>query len=180
MNKLYKEGDEITVNGGPYTDVTFGQKYIVTSISDDCKSLRIVDDNADRNWIKWSDCSHHLADNDIDRAKGLVGKNVRLTGEGEVSDIEIYAWSVWNKFQVQEDNGHDEITRLIERDGYCVTVEDEDGYSHTLTNITVLTNRIKLNAEYTAVIKGNDVVVGCQTIPIEKVKEIIKRHEDLN
>ena len=178
MNELYEEGDEITVNGGHYTDVTFGQTYIVAKISNDCKSLRIVDDNADKNWIIWSDCSHHLADNNINRAKRLVGKNVRLTEEGEVRDIEIYAWSVWNKFQDEDDD--DEITRLIERDGYCVTVEDEDGYSHTLTNITLLTSRIKLNDEYTAVIIGNDVVVGCQTIPIEKVKEIIKRHEELN
>ena len=57
MNELYEEGDEITVNGGHYTDVTFGQTYIVAEISNVCKSLRIVDDNADTNWIIWSDCS---------------------------------------------------------------------------------------------------------------------------
>jgi len=178
MNKLYKVGDKITVNGGSYTDVTIGQQYIVTRISGACESLQIIDDNEDTNWIRCSDCSHHLGDNDIDRAKGLVGKNVHVIEEGVVSDIKIHAWSVCNKFQ---DSGEDkETTRLIERDGYCVTVEDEVGISHTLNNITVVSNRIKLNAEYTAVIKGDDVVVGCQTIPIEKVKEIIKRHEELN
>ena len=38
---------------------------------------------------------------------------------------------------------------------------------------------VKLNADYTAVITKDQVVVGCQTFPISKMKEIMDAHKAL-
>lgn len=40
-------------------------------------------------------------------------------------------------------------------------------------------NTVQLNKDYSAKVSKHEVVVGCQTIPIDKVKEILKISESL-
>jgi hypothetical protein len=40
-------------------------------------------------------------------------------------------------------------------------------------------NKIRLNSEYTAEIKGDVVHVGCQTIPLKRLEEILERAKEL-
>jgi len=41
------------------------------------------------------------------------------------------------------------------------------------------TKEVKLNSEYSAIVSKDTIKVGCQTIPYEAVKEIVKAHDSL-
>lgn len=87
---------------------------------------------------------------------------------------------------LQSDNAL--IDKLIEESGidrfwydsYCDYNNSEEWYKNFLENEeeyrTVKSNTVKLTRSYSAVVdkKAKVVKVGCQTIPIEKVEEILK------
>jgi hypothetical protein len=71
------------------------------------------------------------------------------------------------------------ILDIVKKSGYCYFVIGEN-FLAPASKITAISNRVVLNSEYTAIITKESVLVGCQTIPIEKVQEILKNHKDIH
>lgn len=83
-----------------------------------------------------------------------------------------------NIFFVNDDNRLDRASSNYSfKDGFKILFFEEflSKESFELTS-----KKIVLNNQYEAVIYKDKVVVGCQTIPIEKVKEILKISEELS
>ena len=65
---------------------------------------------------------------------------------------------------------------------YCVVLTGrsmEDPYDTLTLEEIVVSKELELNSEYTATITKGKVQVGCQTFDIEKVRELIKLHDEI-
>jgi hypothetical protein len=180
----YKVGDKVKVKP-KYKDqeyrndlVQLNKWYTVSRLDESDGTFYFRDDEGDELWAEdhWfilHGCSAH---NDIDYAKSLVGKLVDVKVNGRNKQVIIDSFAVYSKHsEPLEEKGK----KLIERDGYCVIVEDKNGYGFVLDDVKEISNKVVLNDEYTAVVDKDNVVVGCQTISIEKIKEILKIHTKL-
>jgi signal peptidase I len=179
MTTTFKAGDIVTLKKSEKDSasyLTFGKNYKVTRGTDDEGDITLIDDEGydDYYLSKYFELASII--NSIPYAQSIVNTNVVIKKSGK--RVKIAAFSTWNKFYTK---GLDKkMLDLIKKDGYVVTVEGEDGTSYCLDEISQLTNEVVLNDEYTAVIEGDIVKVGCQDIPIDKVKEILDAYNKLN
>lgn len=67
---------------------------------------------------------------------------------------------------------------LVDKQGFAVYLEDEDDYIE-ISDAKEVTNVLKLTDSYDAVIGDGVVTVGCQTIPIDTVREIVRLADSL-
>jgi hypothetical protein len=174
MKKQFKIGDLVIPISGTDSEQFFLEQkegYRVEDISDN--EIYLFDDEADSNW--WDGNEFRLAiQNNFDHAFSLIGKTVLFEGK----KFKISSVSVWSKFYPTSDKG---IQKVIKEHGYCVMVEDEDqDIAVPFAEVSLDGNVIKLSDEYDAVIDGDNVIVGCQTIPIAKVQEILDLHKKLS
>jgi hypothetical protein len=165
-----KIGDKIKCVNQGYQSLKNGNIYEVLSFDDEMVSVININGNkelfyrsrfveVDTNSIEWQ----------IENAKSLVGKLVEYDG----NVFSVTHWGVGNE------NTGDTVVNCNLVDGYCVYVENRF-YTAPVDKLTVIENQITLNENYSAMIEGNNVIVGCQTIPIDKVKEIIALHEKIS
>lgn len=172
MKNTFKVGDQIRyictanlVSGS----LTFGKVYEV--LGGDVDGPSIINDLGDRSFYMAYrfELANSLID-DIKKAKSLIGKTVRQISIGETFIPEFFG--VANEYNRNVDSRD-----LV--DGYAVYLENQD-YISVLSDLEEVTNIVNLTDDYNAIIEGDIVKVGCQNIPIEKVKEIIKLWESLS
>jgi hypothetical protein len=108
---------------------------------------------------------------DFNHALSLVGKNVYYKGK----PFMVEAATVFNKYYPTDNKT---ITREVKEFGYSIVLENDDGFA-PFSEIEEISNKVVLNDEYSAIIENDVVKVGCQTIPIDKVEEILKTHKKL-
>jgi hypothetical protein len=111
------------------------------------------------------------------KAEGLIGKTVLGSKFNRTFAVEGIRM-LNSKFGVPTwlapaDNDY------LKKHGFLIIVECAADYANVAT-CEVIDNIINLNGEYDAVIEGKFVKVGCQTIPIEKVQEILDTYKKLN
>jgi hypothetical protein len=112
----------------------------------------------------------------IEKAQGLIGKQMFGRKYGKVFTVD--SMRLFN-------NKHGVPTWLVPADteylkkhGFLVIVENASDYANVDIQ-EVINNVVKLNDDYDAIIVGNIVKVGCQSIHIDKVKEILNIHNKL-
>lgn len=104
---------------------------------------------------------------DIEKAKSMIGKTLKT----RIGNIFTPAtWGVGNQYSKNFS---------ISKGDNAVYLEDADIIA-LLSDCEVANNTMKLTDDYNATLEGDIVKVGCQSIPIEKVKELLKLYEDLN
>ncbi len=111
----------------------------------------------------------------VERAESLIGKKVRNGNSG--ADLVVGDFCIILT-QKQADERSLSVIEEFQKNGFCIALRDVGAYS----SIPLLDNTelfqediiIKLTDEYDAIISKNEVKVGCQTIPKEKIVEIYK------
>lgn len=106
-------------------------------------------------------------------ANSIVGKRVKSKNS--------YGSAIVSKVRILTEIGHasSSVDVHIEKHGWCVVVS-YGIYSQSVMDIDVVDEfKVKLNETYTAIVSLNGVEVGCQTFPIEKIKDILKAHQQL-
>lgn len=174
MANKYKVGDRVLVLEGTNAEDYFQHNpkgYEVEDVDGD--NIWLTDDDGDENW--WEEEEFRPAvQNDFNQAFGMIGETVLFEGK----KFKISSASVWSTFYPTSDKS---IQKVIKEHGYCVLVEDVDrDLAVPFSEVSLIGNVIKLSDEYSAVIQGNNVIVGCQTIPIAKVQEILDLHKKLS
>ena len=105
----------------------------------------------------------------IDFAQTFIGKSVM----GEANAFVVEGFSLFNKFSSPSwMNAEGEA--FIEKNGWVVVVENNDDFSVVTKDLDVV-NMVKLNDTYDAIIEGDYVKVGCQTIHKDRILELAKR-----
>jgi hypothetical protein len=183
MKTIFKTGDLVRYNNtSPSVYLSYNTIYTVVRGTDGDGDITITDDTGDLDYYRSEYFELAYSDNSIDYAKQLAENNTKVKvrlSDNTIENVSIDAFSVWNKFF--DNKSISRMTELIKRDGYCVTVEDVKGRTILLEEIVQdKPNTVILNDEYNAIIKGDVVSVGCQDIPIEKVKEILEVYNNLN
>lgn len=112
----------------------------------------------------------------IEKAQGLIGKHMIGRKYGKVFTVDsirlfnnkhgIPSWLV------------PADTEYLKKHGFLVIVENASDYANVDIQ-EVINNVVKLNDDYDAIIEGNIVKVGCQSIPIGKVREILETYNKL-
>lgn len=175
MAKKFKTGDLVLPIEGSEAEQYFQQnpKGYQIEDHDGDSEIYLTDDDDDENW--WEESQFRLAaQNDFNHAFSLIGKTVLFEGK----KFNISSVSVWSKFYPTSDKG---ILKVIKEHGYCVMVEDEvRDLAVPFAEVSLTGNVIKLSDEYNAVIEGDNVIVGCQTIPITTIQKILDLHKTLS
>lgn len=173
MNTKIKKGDIITPLCSNWTYLTKGKEYTVIDIDYDTGHMSIIDDDGDDAAYLPEDFRIvYQNPNDFEFALTLVGESFKIDGK----TVNVKAVSVWNKYYP---SNNPTINKIVKDFGYCVVLDDGNDV-YALTQYNAIDNKVQISDDYTAVIEGDDVVVGCQTISIDKVKEILEIHKQLN
>lgn len=78
-----------------------------------------------------------------------------------------FPYIVWNGRYITQSKKREEHYVVVSVDEFIQMIKDTK--EHT----------VELNSEYDCLIKKDEVIVGCQTIPMSVVQEIVKRHKKL-
>ncbi len=153
---------------------TLDQEYEVLEVNDG-NTIYLRDDDGDRN--NWENEEFILVDKtntgSVNSAEQYVGKVVvynrkKLTVDG------------WCKITpaILYNDTPQEIFDIVEASGFCFCLCSND-VIFPVSKTKIVDNRVVLTDDYTALI-GKDVInVGCQTIPFQKVLDIVAAHEEL-
>ena len=124
---------------------------------------------------------NHLGDSlesQIARAKTYIGQTVRKSGT---------TYDIVNVRVVMSDSEPDltcRVVELLQTNPWVVCIVSDLNTTLPIMDKnfnSVPTNKtIKLTSDYDAVVYKDKVVVGCQTIPVEKIEEILTIVEELN
>jgi len=101
----------------------------------------------------------------IRRVIGVTGGKFLFLDDNDRADVESFGLDYFNYFN--------NIVRVYEGLAGRCDITGWSDYKHT-TVLWKKSNSVRLNDEYTATIEGDVVVVGCQRIPLEKVRELVK------
>lgn len=184
MQLTYKVGDASTIKETvKHRDITHGKTYAVTKsfmcINGKTPYIVIIDDNNDTHDIPADDvqlfditkCSipeqYHYA-------VSLIGDKAKFYNETfTVADVSIAHKGSWNGSTYVDDE--------LATNEKCVAIHLDHYRSVPLSRITVLpkSHELKISDDYTARITKDNVIIGCQTIPIEIVRELVKLADSL-
>jgi hypothetical protein len=174
MKQTFKTGDKIKficTNNEVSGTLTIGKIYEVDSMSHDGHPYVV---NNNKQVSCYMDYRFELVNDNslearIEKAKSLIGKPIRKN-----DDITFIpdSWAVGNKY-----GNH--YTNDLDENGLVVYVENED-YIAKVEEAELVKNHITLTDDYDATIEKDFVRVGCQNVPIEKVREIISIWESLH
>lgn len=105
----------------------------------------------------------------VAKGESFIGKNVESdTGVFKVEFVNLY-----NRNSHIPEWFPDWAQDIIDDRGWVVLVENNDEFSNA-DKVVEITNSIILNEEYTAIVDGDVVKVGCQEIPTENVLKLAK------
>jgi len=170
MKNKFKIGDKvkfICTKNEVSNSLTIGKIYEVLGVEYD-GSPRIKNDRG--NVSTYMHYRFEEVDDlfdDIEKARNLVGKMIMCSKSGTI--FSPTAYGVGNQY----------TDHIYLSEGNAVYLEDDDTIV-LLSECEEVSNVVKLNDEYHATIEGNIVKVGCQSIPIDKVKQILSIWENLN
>lgn len=167
-----KTGDKIECVGPIHgcNGLTIGKIYTVDSVGSSDGDPCFINDRGDSSRycaFRFKVVTNTLQDQ-IDKAISLIGKTV----EHDYVTFTVTDWGIGNRF-----SDFSKITNNLV-DGVCVYVENDTEIA-PLCELKIVDNLIKLTDDYNATIEGNVVKVGCQTIPIEKVEQILELYKKL-
>ena len=173
MKQTFKVGDKIKFicTRNETNGVTIGKIYEVQSV-DRISGLLIINDEGYISSYMSYRFELVVDDNSlearIEKAKSLIGK---MICENDGSNFIPDSWGIGNK---HNDRGMD-----LDENGLVVYVENDD-YISKVEDAELVTNVITLTDEYNAIIEKDFVKVGCQNIPIEKVRDVLNIWESLH
>jgi len=159
-----KIGDKIRYSGDPE-----GRILTIIRIDEDGDPIYRDEDGYENNDYAYM--FEVVSSYSFDYALSMVGKNVIYQGK----PFMVEAVTVFNKYYP---SAIKTVQKEVKELGYSIVLENDDGFA-PLSEVEEISNTVVLNDEYTAVIDGETVKVGCQTIPIQKVEEILKTFKKL-
>jgi hypothetical protein len=175
MENTFKVGNDVRFCKETHGAIhlTVGKTYQVLDVEGDF--IYVINELG--NKASYACRRFELADNSIEgqiqMAKSFVGKAIN-----DKRNNRVYVPDSIGLATIYTENGFLKNS-AIENDGYAVYVENRD-YVTLIGDVELLTNVIKLTDDYNATINKDSIEVGCQTIPIEKVKELLEKWEALH
>ena len=184
MQLTYKVGDTITINKTyNHRDIIHGKTYKVTKsfMGSYGKTpyISIRDENNDIHNIaaadvQFVDMTKASIPEQYAYAVSLIGQRAKFHSETfTIDSVSIAHKGSWN--------GSTSVGDELANNEKCVAIHW--GYSRCvpLSRITVLpkSHELKISDDYTATVTKEHVIVGCQTIPIEIVRELVKLSDSL-
>jgi len=175
MENKFKVGDKVKfictrreVSG----TLTIGKTYTVNRVDACDGSPFIVNDLGNvSSYMSYRFVLVPSLFNELEKAQALVGKRVKKLSTGEYFTPEYFG--IGNKYT------RNLVPDTFNDDGYVVYLENDD-YIAPVNDLEEVTNVVELTDDYDAIIEGDTVKVGCQNIPIDKVKEILSLWENLS
>lgn len=155
--------------------------YTITQVSNLGRTIQIVDSDG-KYKDRWDADKFEVVNDEPDylrqfkEANKLIGK--KGTVGGEVS-LTIKRVVLVNKDTQPGQDTSQLVRDYLKTHEFCVVCVDGD-ICVPFEIITIVKHKeLKISDEYTAQVYKDKVVVGCQTIPIDTVKELIKLSESL-
>jgi hypothetical protein len=158
--------------------ITVGRLYTAIDLGYDRVDLHDMDNGSDNggnySWKYFKKLTDLSIEELIEVAKSLVGLKLLSPG-GETYDIT--SWGISNdidnnSWSVREDVKLNDVSVFIRFNVGC-NVPIRDLHSYRVV-YPALTEKVKLNKNYDAIVSKTDVVVGCQTFPISVVEKILE------
>jgi hypothetical protein len=176
MKHKFKAGDKVKfvctkneVNGS----LTVGKVYVVVNVNYDGSPNIKNDRGVVSSYMDYRfELANPSIEDLIEKAKNLIGKTVRDTNSGDIFVPD--AWGIANKYSDLK------IAKNIKGEDVVLYVENDDNICEVGENLEIVNNVITLTDDYNATIEKDVVNVGCQSIPIEKVRELLKIWESLH
>jgi hypothetical protein len=163
-------------------DYDVSETYTINEIGSNGRDIHIVDSKGnDRSW--WDDDKFELVSSEPDYMKQfkaatkLIGKKVSYVN-GSFAHIKVKNVVLVSKESTS--NKSDLVHDYLKTHEFCVVCTDS-GVCVPFESVTPLGEykELKISDEYTAKVYEDKVVVGCQTIPLDTVKELIKLAENI-
>lgn len=149
---------------------TNGKTYIIVGF-DSSGDPEMYNDNGDFDCY-FMNSFELYGSGSFNDAIALIGKKVQYKGK----PFQVEAFTVYNKYY---GSTNATIKSEVKEYGYSIVLENDDDFA-PLSEVTEIPMVIDLTDDYHAVIKGDNVIVGCQTIPIQKVRDILDLYSKYN
>jgi hypothetical protein len=166
-----KIGDKIKYVDESCDSFTHGKIYTITGF-DSCGDPEMYNDNAVPDCYYTDSFECITASLSFSDAIALIGTKVQYKDKPFL----VEAVTVFNKYY---GSTNATIKSEVKEHGYSIVLENDDDFA-PLSEVEVIPMVIDLTDDYNAVIDGDNVVVGCQTIPIQKVRDILDLYERYN
>ena len=183
MKSEFEVGDKIICVDATHQGecLTKGNIYTVSSFrSYDDNRVAVINDNNREQFFYVTRFEREVKSlptdiqGQIDLAKSYIGKEVTWKtgsygGRFKVTNINVYADPNIELPSLSSD-------RAFKRDGFSVVVNDKKSFMSVLDVTPVKIKEfesVKLNSEYTDTVYKDKVIVGCQTIPMSAIDEIV-------
>lgn len=185
MKPSYKKGDKVIFIETGYTSMTHGKEYEITSIDDPNDGpltlLNVVTDNGNvigfyAKRFKPSTVVPTI-DELVKKAKSLVGKSCIDSTDGDKFNPTTIKIAVdetqAGKLSIRSQDS-------FRKNGFVVALV-QGGLSLPVEELILApdSKTIELTKDYDAEVFKDKVVVGCQTIPIAKLEELLKLSKTL-
>jgi hypothetical protein len=184
--KMFKVGDRLKVidNDCRQGQIKIGATCKVIHTENFGRSVKVKFDDSS-NWTenyldsdRFELLPSRTLEQDLELARTFLNKDVVSRNGGEkftVKRIKVY---------LKEDGEHrnSSVTVMgeIEKNGYCVTLIGNKYHIPVSDAVEPpISKTVKLNDTYNAVVTKTEVKVGCQTFPINKIRELIEANESL-
>lgn len=182
MKKTFKLHDIVTcVNRGGNYYITEGKQYTVNDIMEDDGTIRVTDDQGDEGWYHTN--RFHLVEQGlfilIAKAQSLLDKYYThgTAMRHKCTRIKVYL----QEPDFNNGTGSGFARDMFKELGYAVVVGDAS-CEFDVRNVKEVPNfkELVLTPDYTAEVYADKVIVGCQTIPYDKVVELLKTMDGLS
>jgi len=172
MKTKFKVGDMVICNNeeviGDYSIEPVPHKVIEVDDDETIKVDGYYDWFNEYDWDLATNSEHGT----VQYAESLVGTTVKFNRTR-------YMVEDWTRITKGQTKGVAKvISDIVNKHGFCFCAVSGETLI-PVSKIKTTSPRIVLNNEYSGVVRKDDVVVGCQTIPYEKILEIVKIHNEL-
>lgn len=185
MKSKFKVGDKVKCINSPFRQLTIGEIYTIKQIKNISNETLYVEEIPEyengfyshRFELVESAPIVHTLNDLVNKAKDLVDKKVTDSKDGKkFSPDNIKVYLLEKDVKLSSGRAQDSFKRngfaiCLNGGGITIPVEDLDLAPEVVT--------IKLTKDYDAKIYADRVEVGCQTIPLDKLKELLKLAETL-
>lgn len=114
-------------------------------------------------------------EDEIEIASKLVGKTFKYCN----ILAKITGFTIHHKSQLNTNTISYAVATNLKQNDFCVALTFVNGSAPMSDFDLKINDTVELNSEYNAQVGEKIVTVGCQKIPIEKVKEILNLHKEL-
>jgi len=181
---VYKKDDEVRcIDHTCEPDIVYGNIYKVLSDSPDTSDTFYVPSSTNGGRVCYFKSRFEPVNKSmslgeqVELAQSFIGKRLREKGKNQRMNCDEVQVCLIKDQVLKRSNI---CYEYFEKHGFCVAILSGSS-SQPVVNFELWPEyeTIELTKDYSAVVTKDEIVVGCQTIPMDKVREILKIADNL-